>query len=786
MNKHYVALEFDKVLKMLSECAQTDRVKQTALETPVYTNLEKADKLLEKTDDAFKLISGYSSPSLNGAKDISSCLTRANSGGSLNMSELLRVGGVLKTVRSVKEWRTHSENIKTSLDGYFENLYENKRLSDRIFTCIKSEEEMSDNASDTLYAIRRKISSISNSIRERLEKITRSSSYQKFLQDAIVTQRSGRYVVPVKAEFKSEVSGLVHDTSATGSTVFIEPMSVVEANNEIKILKSREQEEIERILYELSGQVAEVSDSIENSLEILYQLDLIFAKARLAQKMDATRPTLNDKCFIDLKNARHPLLNKDTVVPINVTLGEKYKMLVITGPNTGGKTVTIKTIGLLTLMACSGLMIPCSQGSSIAVFDNIFSDIGDEQSIEQSLSTFSSHIKNIITILDKVDNNSLVLLDELCSGTDPVEGAALAAAILETIRKFGATCAATTHYAELKAYALDTDGVENACCEFDVKTLAPTYRLLVGVPGKSNAFAISQKLGIDQSVIDRAKSLVNDENDRFERVIQTLQSKTKELDDALIDANRKLQESAEKERKANEKAEKMRLEYNKIIDGAKAQAAVISDNARIEANRLIDQISELKKQMGADALKNAKRVANESFKKLDEIATEGQTFKDDYVLPRPLKVGDTVFLPDTNTNATVLSEKDSKGKVHICAGIMKMKVPIESVRLVENAKKSTKPKSAVKRNIESSKTRSSSLEIDVRGYTVDEAVMDIDRFIDNAQLNSMGSFTIIHGKGTGALRKGVHTFLRKHPSVRTFRVGTFGEGENGVTIVELK
>ena len=518
----------------------------------------------------------------------------------------------------------------------------------------------------------------------------------------------------------------------------------------------------------------------------MVELDLYFAKAKLAQKMNATRPILNDNCYIELKKARHPLLDKTKVVPINVSIGDEYKQLIITGPNTGGKTVTIKTIGLLSLMAACGLLVPCNEGSQLSVFSNIFSDIGDEQSIEQSLSTFSSHMKNIISILEKVDNTSLVLLDELCSGTDPVEGAALAASILESFRKFGATLAATTHYAELKAYALDTDGVQNASCEFDVKTLSPTYRLLIGVPGSSNAFAISSKLGIDDSVIKRAKSLISDDNNQFERVIRELESRQKTLDDKLLEAESRLNEAKQRADEANKKSEQLRQEYTKQIEDAKAQARIIADNARIEANRLLDELKEIKKKGAKDALANAEKTARNSFNKLDKIATSGKEYKDDYKLPRPLQIGDTVLMPETNTKATVLTLPDSKGKLQVQAGIMKMKISAKGLRLVEEKKK-TMPKSIVRKTgIDSKKTRSASLEIDVRGMTVDEATLEIDRFIDNVQLNSINQFTIIHGKGTGALRKGIHTFLRRHPSVRTFRVGLFGEGENGVTIVEIK
>lgn len=786
MNKHYKALELDKILRLLADCAVSEGAKQKALETKAENDLIKVQNLIEKTDDAYKLISGYSTPPFSGTKDVSAALTRAASGGMLNNSELLRIGGVLKNVTAIKEWRSHSEGVTTSIDNLFNNLYENKRLTDKIFNCIRNDEELNDNASDTLFSIRRKMMSISNSIRERLEKIVRSSSYQKFLQDAIVTQRSGRYVVPVKAEYKGEIAGLVHDTSSTGSTVFIEPMAVVEANNEIKILKSKEAEEIERILFELSAECAEVRESIMNSLWLLTELDYIFAKAKLAQKMNATKPILNDNCYIELRNARHPLLDKNSVVPISVTLGKDYKMLIITGPNTGGKTVTIKTIGLLTLMAECGLLVPCSEGSKLAVFTNVFSDIGDEQSIEQSLSTFSSHIKNIVSILETVDNNSLVLLDELCSGTDPVEGAALAAAILESFRKFGATLSATTHYAELKAYALDTEDVENACCEFDVKTLAPTYRLLIGVPGKSNAFAISSKLGMDESVIKRAQSLISEENNRFERVIEELQSRQADFDNKIREAEIRLKVANRRAEEAGKQAEKLRKEYNEQIENAKAQARIITDNARIEANRLLDELQKLKKQGSKEAAAKAEAQARKSFNKLDTISSSGEKYKDDYKLPRPLQVGDTILLPDTDTKATVLTLPDNKNRIQVQAGIMKMKISAEGVRLVKE-KQINVPKSVVRKTgVDSKKTRSASLEIDVRGMTVDEATLDVDRFIDNALLGSMNSFTIIHGKGTGTLRKGIHTFLRRHPSVRTFRVGLFGEGEDGVTIVELK
>lgn len=785
MDRHFEALEFDKVLGMLADCCVSDGAKAAARELEPFCGFEKVSRALTQTEDAYKLICAYTAPSFSGAASIDEALVRAKAGGLLNMSELLRTARVLSTVRGLQAWRAHSEGVQTSLDGMFAALYSNKGLEENITSRIKNEEELYDTASNELYSIRRKMSAASNKIRDKLNSLIRSGATQKYLQDAVVTQRNGRYVVPVKQEYKGEISGLIHDTSSSGATVFIEPMAVVEANNEIKLLTAKEKDEIERILYELTAAVADAADSIADSVRVMLALDLIFAKAKLGVDMKASVPKLNDTGNIRLRQARHPLLSADTVVPVDITLGGEYKTLVITGPNTGGKTVTLKAVGLITLMAMCGLLIPCADNSELSVFDKIFADIGDEQSIEQSLSTFSSHIKNIIEIIGAADNSSLVLLDELCSGTDPVEGAALATAILETLRSFGAVIAATTHYAELKAYALDTPGVENACCEFDVKTLAPTYRLLIGVPGRSNAFAISQRLGMDESVVRRAKSFINPDNTRFERVVASLESSRRMLDDQRESVKAEMERAQRAVKESEERARRLTDEYNEKIEQAKEQARVISENARIEANRMLDELERIKKLDRVD-ITAARQTAKAGFKKLDELGGEGKRYEEDYSLPRPLVEGDTVLLAETGQKATVLSLPDGKNTIRVQAGIMKIKVDLKAVRLVEESGINI-PESVYKRTASADgAAKSLPSELDVRGMTVDEAAERLDIFIDSLILGGMRQFTLIHGKGTGALRTGLRAYLRRHKAVQSARPGLYGEGEDGVTIVELK
>ena len=717
-------------------------------------------------------------------------LTRAEVGASLNMGELLEVANCLRSIRSVKEWRENTSlNNATPLDYLFDSLSPNNFLEEKICYAIKSSEEMNDNASPELATIRRKIRGISSSIKDKLDAIVRSKA--RFLQEAIVTQRDGRFVVPVKAENKSEVSGIVHDTSSSGATLFIEPMSVVEANNEIRVYKSKEKEEIEKILAELSSLVGSFSNNIKYSFEALCELNLIFAKASLAYKMKATLPSVNNEGRVVLKNARHPLIPSTKVVPITVSLGKEFNTLIITGPNTGGKTVTLKTVGLLNVMAMCGLMIPAEDGSETAFFDRILVDIGDEQSIEQSLSTFSSHMVNIVSILEESENNALVLLDELGGGTDPVEGAALAKAILVRLSINGAKILATTHYPELKSYALETAGVQNACCEFDVDTLKPTYKLLIGVPGKSNAFAISEKLGIDKEIVELARGYVSSEDKRFEKVIEALERARKEAETEREIAKQSSEIALKARKEAQTALEKVEEDREKILDKARKDASYIVDGARSKSNLLLSELETLKKdfnhQNAQSKLSDAKRLINSGMRDIEDVADPiTERNNQEYVLPRDLVVGDNVIIADINEKAIVEAfSKDGK-KVFVAIGGLKTWTPISNIRLNETK---TKEKINKPRNVSdncSRATREAKYEFDMRGMTVDEGIMELDRYIDNAILLRVPSVTIIHGKGTGVLRKAVHEFLRHHKCVKTFRLGIFGEGEDGVTIVEMK
>lgn len=786
MNRHYKALELDKILKMLADETTCEDSRVLAEQLEPETNLKRASALLKETDDAYVLIGRFGTPSFGGVKNVTNSLRRAEAGGCLTASELLKISETLRIIRSLKEWRSKSAGIETSLDFRFEGLSPNKFLEDKINTCILSEEEIADNASQALYDIRRKIRTASSKAREILDKIIHSSTYQKYLQDFIVTQRDGRFVVPVKAECRGNVPGLVHDTSSSGATIFIEPMGVVQANNDIKVLQGKEADEIERILFELSALAGGFADSISGSYHNLVDLNLIFAKANLGYKMNAVVPELNDLGIIDLKNARHPLIAKDKVVPTDISLGKDFDTLVITGPNTGGKTVSLKTIGLLSLMAMCGLMTPCRENSKLSVFKKILVDIGDEQSIEQSLSTFSAHMTNIIDIIKVADRSSLCLVDELGAGTDPVEGAALAISILEKLRFCGSKIAATTHYAELKAYALKTSGVENGCCEFDVATLRPTYKLLIGVPGKSNAFAISKRLGLDADIVSRAKELVSEESREFETVVETLENRRQTLEQKMREVDR-LKSQARREREEAIKERKLIQEQTeKEIEKAKTEAQAITAKTRAEAYALLDEIEKIKKQKSAaDAESKAK--LKKSIKSMEDHADPVAKSADNsgYTLPRPLKVGDTVLIYDIDKKGTVLSLPDKNGNVQVQAGIIKTRVKLSNLRLVEEAKVTTtqtrKPRTVTK-NVDIH----ASTEIDVRGMTAIEAIMEVESAIDSALLSNVNTLTIIHGKGTGVLRKEIQMHLKRNKYVKSYRLGVFGEGESGVTIVELK
>ena len=784
MDKHTKALELDKILEMVAEeCSSQDGAQLARELEPVHTAAE-AQWLLGETDAAFVAMAKYGAPSFYGMKNVTNPLRRAQAGGGLGLRELLDIGATLRTIRGLTQWWGKSGNVTTALTPRFEVLAPNKYLEEKIFTCIVNEEEVADNASPALASIRRKIRAASQRVRDQLDKLIHSQAHQKHLQESIVTQRGGRYVVPVKAEFRGEVPGLVHDTSASGATVFVEPMSVVELNNEIRVLRSDEQDEIARILLELSGEAGSFADSIIESYHYAVELDLIFAKAQVAYKMKAVVPQVGEDGKIALHAARHPLIAKEKVVPTDITLGLEFDTLIITGPNTGGKTVALKTIGLLTLMAMCGLMIPAGEGSRVAVFRHILADIGDEQSIEQSLSTFSSHMVNIIHIFEVADNSSLILLDELGAGTDPVEGAALAEAIIQELRGRGVRLACTTHYAELKAYAIQTPGVENGSCEFDVATLRPTYRLLIGVPGKSNAFAITQRLGMDTAIVDRARELVSREGNAFEQVVGRLEEDRRKMEDeleALRASAAQAKANAEASQRLKDEAE---AQAKKEIDRARQEAAQIVQKTRQRADALVGELEELRRQKNKQLSAEQKARLRSGLKELESSSDPVHQRRDDnYVLPRPLVVGDEVLLYDIDKEATVL-ELPKDGTVLVQAGIIKTRVPLGNVRLLSKRQlKKKNPTRTVTKNVSTPETSSS---LDLRGQTVEEALMEVDNFLDRASRMHLSQVTIIHGKGTGALRTAVQQHLRRCSQVKSFRLGTYGEGESGVTIAELK
>lgn len=794
MNKHLLALEFDKILERLAEYTCCDDSREAALSLRPVHRLDEAQALMNQTHDAHMLLARFGGPSFGGMKNVNNALHRADAGSTLSMRELLDIAETLRVIRSLVQWRSTNAGVESCLDVFFGSLTPNKYLEDAITSAIITEEEMSDNASPELASIRRKIRVQESKVREQLDKMTRSSKYKDILQESIVTMRNGRYVLPVKNEHRGAVPGLVHDTSSSGATVFIEPIAVVEANNEIKVLLSKERDEIDRILCALSAEAGSFAATIKSSFECAVELNVIFSKAQLAYSMNAAAPNLNDEGRIELKNARHPLLDKKKAVPINVRLGKDFDSLVITGPNTGGKTVSIKTVGLLTIMACCGLMIPVSELSEISVFDKILADIGDEQSIEQSLSTFSAHMVNIIEILSVADEHSLVLIDELGAGTDPVEGAALAMAILESLALKGAKIAATTHYAELKAYALQTPRVENGCCEFDVATLRPTYRLLIGMPGRSNAFAISERLGMDKAIVERAAELVSAENSQFEDVIESLEKSRKDLESEKQEAYEQTRLAEKMRLEAEEKKEKVEQLRQKEIDDAKTQATRIVEQAKREAYALLAEIDKLKKEKDkakdmAELARRARATVKKGVDAMHEAADPVDAFEDDgdYVLPRPLQVGDNVLIVGLNKQATVLSVEKGNN-VQVMAGTAKMRVKTENLRLLSEKQKQPSSNAPRKKgdSLEGRGTLAADTRLDLRGMMVDDALIEIDRFIDSGLRTGLSEFTIIHGKGTGALRAATHNYLRNCKFVKSFRLGLYGEGENGVTIVILK
>lgn len=780
-------LELDQVLAMLADCAGSEEGKNASMQLKPESDLENVQQLLDETTAAADLSTRKGYPGFSGVRDVSESLDRAERGGTLQPRELLEIAGVLHCTRTVKAY-LDKEETHTLLDPLFQQLMPNKFLEDSIFCAILSEEEIADSASSELADIRRHMRIQSAKIKDSLQKVISSPAYSKFLREPIITIRQGRYVVPVKSECKNDIPGLVHDVSATGSTYFVEPMSAVSANNALRELEIREKKEIERILAELSVSVAAHREDISSNISLLIRLDVIFAKARLAYKMRAWAPMMNQQGRVELRNARHPLIDPKTVVPISLQLGTDFDTMIITGPNTGGKTVTLKTIGLLTLMAECGLHIPAGDGSCLSTFDAILADIGDEQSIAQSLSTFSSHMRTIVDVVAHCDNRTLVLFDELGAGTDPAEGAALAISLIEFCRKMGSSVVATTHYAELKLYAMRTQGVINASCEFNVDTLQPTYKLLIGIPGKSNAFAISRKLGLSEDILKEASDLVGKNDKDFEDVLGQLEQQRQQMEAARSEAEQLRRETEKIKQQSEEYSRQLQAERDKALAQARAQAREIIEDARRTANAAAEEIKALKRQISENAdtsginqrQSDLRRSLNEAESKLRDGNKEIERPKPS----RSIMVGDTVELLKLGTKASVIAiNKD--GSYQLQAGILKLSAKPDEIYLLEQeeayAQKPARPAHSGKQM----KMSAMASEIDLRGMDSIEAICVLDLYLDEAMRSNLSSVRIIHGKGTGVLRAAVHQSLKINKYVKKFRLGAYGEGEDGVTIAEF-
>lgn len=787
-NKSIDKLELNKVLELLAQCANSSDGKAACLKLKPVSDLQDVNRLLNETSAAVGISFTHGYPAFFGLQDVSDSLERAHMGGSLLTKELLSVAGVLKCARNVRGFLPEDEN-ENILAPFFAMVIPNKYLEESIFNAIISEDEIADSASSELADIRRHMRVQSARIKDTLQNTISSPVYSKFLREPIITIRQGRYVVPVKSEFKNEIPGLVHDVSATGSTYFIEPMTAVSANNALRDLELQEKKEIERILSELSAQVADHADDIRSSISALTKLDVIFAKARLASKMKAWPPTMNDSGIISLRNARHPLIDEKTVVPISMRLGDDFDTMIITGPNTGGKTVSLKTVGLLTLMAECGLHIPAGDGTNLSTFDSILADIGDEQSIAQSLSTFSSHMRTIVDIVAQCGTRTMILFDELGAGTDPAEGAALAISLIEFCRKMGSCVVATTHYAELKLYAMQTGGVINASCEFDVDTLQPTYRLLIGVPGKSNAFAISKRLGLSESILKDAAGRMEKSDKDFEDVLQQLDNQRKQMELARCEAEMLRAETEKIKIQSEEYSNQIMKERDRMLENARSEAKRIIDEARIAANAATDEIKALKKQLTDNAdLHGINSRQSELRRSLNEAEKKLQSGNPTVERPKPTRdiiVGDTVELIKLGTKAAVLAI-NSDGTLQLQAGILKISAKVNEVYLLENSNSAAKAKMRPLHSGREMKMSALSQEVDLRGMDSIEAIGVLERYLDEAFRDNLQSVRIIHGKGTGVLRGVVHQSLRKNKHVKSFRLGVYGEGEDGVTIVEFR
>ncbi|MBR6596010.1 MAG: endonuclease MutS2 [Oscillospiraceae bacterium] len=785
--KSLLKLELDQVLEQLASCAGSVGGKEACRRVRPVSDLEDVNLMLEQTSAASDLCTRKGNPVFGDVTDVSASLERADRGGSLQPIELLRIAGVLRCARNIKGYV--SEDDKTTvLDALFGALTPNKYLEDKIFGAILSEEEIADNASPALADIRRHMRIQAGKIRDSLQKVISSPAYAKYLREPIITIRQGRYVVPVKSECRNDVPGLVHDVSATGGTYFIEPMSAVNANNALRELELKEKKEIERILAELSAEAAAHREDINLDYQMLVQLDVIFAKAKLAYRMRAWAPIMNDRGRVDLRKARHPLIDPKAVVPISVRLGSDFDTMIITGPNTGGKTVTLKTIGLLTLMAECGLHIPAGDGSQLSTFDAILADIGDEQSIAQSLSTFSSHMRTIVDVVAQCDDRTLVLFDELGAGTDPAEGAALAMAIIEFCRKMNSRVVATTHYAELKLYAMRTKGVINASCEFDVETLRPTYKLLIGIPGKSNAFAISRKLGLSEEILKEADDLVGKSDKDFEDVLSQLEAQRQQMEAARLEAERMKRETEKIKQQSEEYAAQLQKEKDKAMESARREAQKIIEDARYAANMASEELKALRKQLqdSADATNINQRQA-EVRRSLNEMEDKIRAKQPKAQRPEPKRdilVGDTVELLKLGTKASVIAiNKD--GTYQLQAGILKLNAKKEEIYLLENENPYKQKGGRPAHSGREMKLQAMSNEVDLRGMDAVEAICVLDNYLDSAMRSNLGTVRIIHGKGTGVLRKAVQDALKKNKHVKKYRLGVYGEGEDGVTIAEF-
>jgi DNA mismatch repair protein MutS2 len=796
MDKYLKTLELDKILDMLAELTSNEETRRMALEIRPDNDLERVRYECLKTSQAFSLSVQFGTPPFSNFKDISTVAARAASGAVISLRDLMDITAMLRQIKALADWYSHCENVETELSYLFSRLQPNDWLLEKLERSIISDNEIADAASPELAAIRRKINRAGMQLRETLDKMIKNKTTQQYLQESNVTIRDERFVLPVKSEYRGQVSGLVHDTSATGQTIFIEPMAIVEANNDIRILEGKEQEEIERIIRQLCRDCGDYAEILTENYKVCTELNLYFAKSNLAAKLNCSLPEITDDGKMHLKKARHPLISKSKAVPVDISLGEDYQALIITGPNTGGKTVSLKTAGLLAAMTMCGLLIPCADGSSISVYDHILADIGDSQSIEQNLSTFSSHTNKVIEILGTADEKSLVLLDELGSGTDPVEGAALAISIIRRLMENGAKIMVTTHYQELKVFAIDSSGVENASCEFDIETLRPTYRLIVGSPGKSNAFAISESLGMPSDIISDAKSRVSEANSRLEEVIGKLEASRIELERQKEEISRLRAETAAHEEAIRREREEIEAAKADELEKARLRAMTIIEQTKAESNELIDELEKLRKEKDkkdfSANVSGMKSKTKQSFNKMYDTANpvEKRDPNEGYVLPRKLRRGDTVYVVDLQRKGIISGDPDGSDFVFVQMGVMKTKMNISRLRL-EEPQKVTVGSKPLRPNRKMNKIgvkaeRRGKMELDIRGCACDDGVYQLDAFIDQAVMSNISTVTIIHGKGTGLLRQAVHKRLKSHPSVKSFRLGLFGEGEDGVTVAELK